>query len=246
MNHRIPTFSRRIPEPNTMERVEMDVFARFSQEQYERWIIPLVDDVIAAHAPAAGDAILDVACGPGLLSKEFARRFRRCTITGIDISPEALRHARASCAGMPNVRLVKGSIERLPFESGNFAIVVCKDSLHHFPSARRALTEMLRVLRPGGLLYVQDMRRDLPQYLLRRSVPPVSVMQKLQYYSTRASYTKRELSTLIARLPDVARWSIGTRLASRAVLRRYSAVEPRLLREGFQARYRAVIRKRRI
>lgn len=100
-------------------------------------------------------AVLDVGCGTGIALIEVCRRAPGgCRLAaGVDVSPEMVRQARrkAAALGMPAWFAV-ASAETLPFPSGLFDIVVSSSAFHWFPDRRAALAEMLRVLKPGGLL----------------------------------------------------------------------------------------------
>lgn len=78
-------------------------------------------------------------------------------LTGLDLSPEMLAAARrrAAALGRP-VTLVEGDAQDMPFADGEFDTVVCALALCAIPDQRRALAEMHRVLRPGGLLLLVD------------------------------------------------------------------------------------------
>jgi ubiquinone/menaquinone biosynthesis C-methylase UbiE len=161
--HNAIIFKKRIPEPKAMEAIEMAVFDALSKENYRRWMLPLVDDFLFRTRISEG-TIVDIACGPGLLSKALAERSKKFTVVGIDISVHALGLARKNCAKLKNTRFIKGSVYALPFKTESADAVICKDSFHHFDRPASALKEMLRVLKPNGYVYIQDMRRDVPQY----------------------------------------------------------------------------------
>ena len=107
-------------------------------------------------APASDWHILDVACGPGLVTAALARRARE--VVAVDLTPERLRRARQRCAaaGLTNVEFRQGSVTELPFDDGSFDAVVTRLSIHHFAEPTRPLKEMARVLRPGGRFVVAD------------------------------------------------------------------------------------------
>ena len=109
----------------------------------------------ALGADAAG-VILDVACGPGIVSAALAARARE--VVALDITPEMLNRARQRCAeaGLRNVTFREGSATELPLADDSFDAVVTRLSIHHFPEPGRALGEMFRVLRPGGRLVLAD------------------------------------------------------------------------------------------
>jgi ubiquinone/menaquinone biosynthesis C-methylase UbiE len=110
---------------------------------------------------SAGDTLLDLACGPGIYTRPFARRIAPGLAVGLDLSPAMLRHARsrARAAGLGNLALVRGDALRLPFADARFDAVNCCGALHLFPDADLALREVRRVLKPGGRFTVAAFRR---------------------------------------------------------------------------------------
>jgi SAM-dependent methyltransferase len=91
--------------------------------------------------------ILDAGCGSGRTLDELAHYGRA---SGVDISQDAVDTARSR--GHRDVRI--GAIEEMPFDDGSFDLVTCLDVVEHTPDDRRALGELRRVTRPGGLLLV--------------------------------------------------------------------------------------------
>jgi ubiquinone/menaquinone biosynthesis C-methylase UbiE len=108
-----------------------------------------------------GDRLLDLACGPGIYSRPFARQIAPGLVVGLDLSPPMLRHARrrARAEGLGNLALVRGDALRLPFADGRFDVVNCCGALHLFPDPDLALREVHRVLKPGGRFTVAAFRR---------------------------------------------------------------------------------------
>lgn len=237
------TFSRRISEPKIMEEKELKVFEDLSKKNYKRWFIPFVDEALQTMKIKEGK-ILDVGCGPGLLAKEFAVRSRKLEVTGIDTSFYAIRLAQKNCEGLKNTRFQIGNAYKIPFPERTFDLVVCKDSFHHFDNIKRALQEMLRVLKDHGTLYAQDLRRDLPQYLLQRAIPPNTILKKLQFYSARAAYTKKEIQKVLKDL-HINTYNVKTKKLSMHIVQAYEkrGLNPTQLKEGLQARYIAIVRK---
>lgn len=108
--------------------------------------------VLSACPPPA--RVLDVGCGTGAL----AARLTACgyEVTGLDPSAGMLNqlHARA-----PGIKAVRGSAARMPFGDGEFDLSLSVATMHHIADAaavRSALTEMVRVVRPGGRVIVWD------------------------------------------------------------------------------------------
>jgi ubiquinone/menaquinone biosynthesis C-methylase UbiE len=100
--------------------------------------------------------ILDVACGPGIVTAALAAKAR--AVVAFDLTPEMLLQARDRCAkaGLTNVTFEQGNATALPFPDNNFDGVVTRLSVHHFDTPRLVLNEMFRVLRPGGKLVLAD------------------------------------------------------------------------------------------
>ncbi len=102
------------------------------------------------------DKVLDVACGPGLVAFEFARKVQ--FIDGIDLTPEMIRQAKLGQEerGLKNMAWQIGTADPLPFEDGSFTLVITRYSFHHLQSPLSVLLEMVRVCRAGGRLLVAD------------------------------------------------------------------------------------------
>ncbi|MCW2986446.1 MAG: methyltransferase protein [Conexibacter sp.] len=97
-----------------------------------------------------GDGVLDVACGPGNFTREFARIVGGGGLAvGIDASAPMLARAVADTPD-GDVAYVRGDAERLPFRDASFDAVCCFAALHLFADPESALDHMARVLTPGG------------------------------------------------------------------------------------------------
>lgn len=116
----------------------------------------LLATMAACAGVRADDAVLDVACGPGIVSCFFAKRAGE--VTGLDVVPAMLERARRTQAeqGVTNVAWKLGSATELPFAAETFDCVVTRFSFHHFLEPEVALGEMKRVCRPGGRIVVCD------------------------------------------------------------------------------------------
>ncbi len=115
----------------------------------------LTERFVQAAGPDPG-GVLDVACGPGIVSAALAPRARE--VVGLDVTPEMLSKARQRCeaAGLRNVSFREGSATDLPFAEDAFDTVVTRLAIHHFSEPRQVLGEISRVLRPGGRLVLAD------------------------------------------------------------------------------------------
>jgi len=101
-------------------------------------------------------AVLDLACGPGVVTAAVARL--ATSVVAFDATPAMLDKARKRCAeaGLENVVFRQGDAAALPFEKGEFDTVVTRLAIHHFEAPSRVLSEIFRVLRPGGRLVIAD------------------------------------------------------------------------------------------
>jgi SAM-dependent methyltransferase len=98
---------------------------------------------------SAGDRVLDVACGPGNFTRDFARAAGDGLVVGIDASPTMLGVA-ARDTESANVAYVRGDACDLPFRDASFDAVCCFAALYLIEEPMRALEEIVRVLAPGG------------------------------------------------------------------------------------------------
>jgi ubiquinone/menaquinone biosynthesis C-methylase UbiE len=116
----------------------------------------LTQRFVTALGDAARGLVLDVACGPGILSAAIAKAARE--VVAFDLTPEMLKKAAQRCneAGLTNVTFREGNAAELPFADGAFDAVVTRLSVHHFDHPERVLSEIFRVLRPGGSFVIAD------------------------------------------------------------------------------------------
>src|SRR5262245_41222616 len=130
-------------------------------EAYEQRFVPalfaqlapwLVDQV----GMRAGQSVLDVACGTGILARTVADRVAPGGVTGVDRN-----EAMLTIAGRlrPDIDWRHGDVAALPFEDDTFDVVLCQSGLMFFPDANAALAEMARVAASGGTVGVQVFAR---------------------------------------------------------------------------------------
>jgi SAM-dependent methyltransferase len=106
-----------------------------------------------------GMRLLDVGCGPGTITMDLADLVGPSgRVTALDNTEEALGHAReeASRRGTTNVDFVVGDAQALDLPNDEFDVVHAHQVLHHLDDPPRALREMRRVCRPGGLVAARD------------------------------------------------------------------------------------------
>ncbi|MEW5735247.1 MAG: class I SAM-dependent methyltransferase [Thermodesulfobacteriota bacterium] len=115
----------------------------------------------AARLSDAG-SLLDLACGPGIYTRPFARAMKAKPVVGVDLSMPMLRQALryASRQNLDNLCFARASAFSLPFADRSFDVVNCCGALHLFGDTPRALTEISRVLSPGGRFTAAVFRRN--------------------------------------------------------------------------------------
>jgi ubiquinone/menaquinone biosynthesis C-methylase UbiE len=158
--------------------------------------------------PAGGD-ILEIAPGPGYLSVELARQ-SRYRVTGLDISKTFVEIAQrnAEQAKVP-VDFRQGNASAMPFAAGSFDLVVCRAAFKNFSEPVKAISEMCRVLKPGGRAMIIDLRRDVSQKTINQYVDRLGVgffsawMMRLtfRFMLIKRAYTREQVSQFVALSP---------------------------------------------
>lgn len=154
------------------------------------------------HIP--GGRVLDVATGSGGFIGFLLEGLQDpAEIVGIDTSERAAAAFGQAFKDTPAVRFESMDAGRMSFPDASFDTVCIANSLHHLPEPARVLSEMLRVLRPGGTLLVLEMFRDgqaesqITHVLLHHWWAAVDRTQQVVHNET---YTRAEITTLIAGL----------------------------------------------
>jgi ubiquinone/menaquinone biosynthesis C-methylase UbiE len=128
---------------------------------------------IAEMLPA-GSVILEVAPGPGFLAVELAKQ--GFAVTGLDISATFVELAtkNAAAAGV-KAHFKRGNASEMPFSDQSFDFLVCRAAFKNFSDPVGALTEMHRVLKPGGRGLIIDLCRDTPMAEIGKYVDGLGV-----------------------------------------------------------------------
>jgi ubiquinone/menaquinone biosynthesis C-methylase UbiE len=115
--------------------------------------------IVEAAELAAGMQVLDVACGSGEPSISMAVRLKETGgpsghVTGMDMAgaPLEVARERARVRGLDNVEFVQGDVHAIPYADGSFDRVTCRLGVMFFSDLPKALAEMHRVLKPGGVV----------------------------------------------------------------------------------------------
>jgi SAM-dependent methyltransferase len=122
--------------------------SKFVPALFAEWAPRLAD----AAGIAPGQAVLDVACGTGIVARAAADRMKADGhVVGLDLNPAMLAVARRL---RPDLEWRQGDVACLPFADGRFDAALCQMALMFFPDPAGALREMARVVKPGGAVAV--------------------------------------------------------------------------------------------
>lgn len=125
-------------------------------ENYEKFFVPaigapLASDLVRAAGLRAGEKILDVACGTGVVTRLAAARVGKGgAVSGLDVNPGMLAVARSTNSHGAAIDWYETSAEAMPLADASFDVVLCQMGLQFIPDKVQALKECRRVLRPGG------------------------------------------------------------------------------------------------
>lgn len=134
-----------------------------------------------------GMALLDIGCGPGTITADFAALIAPGTVTAVDITDAALDAARAEirARNLSNVSFTTADVHALEFPSDAFDVVHAHQVLQHVPDPVRALREMRRVCKPGGIVAVRD--ADYAGFIWYPQLPELDRWLQLYEQAARAN-----------------------------------------------------------
>ena len=121
------------------------------------------DAAIARAALPENALVADVGTGTGFVLRGLLAQAGE--LTGFDHSPEMLAVARSNFAGLLNVRFQLAEGQHLPAEDNYFDAVFANMYLHHAPDPQAAISEMARILKPGGKLLITDLDTHLEAWM---------------------------------------------------------------------------------
>jgi len=164
---------------------------------YEHWHRYALARQLSQHR-----SVLDVACGEGYGAAMLAENAER--VIGVDISVDAIRHARSRYGRQANLEFIAASCDRLPFPDTSFDLAISFETIEHIETQQAFIAELARVLRPDGVLllsspnkrlysdahdyhnefHVRELYRDELEELLRAAFPHRFWLgQKLLFHS---------------------------------------------------------------
>lgn len=154
-------------------------------------------------------SVLEIAPGPGYFCIELAK-LGNYEITGLDISKSFVEIARrnAANAGL-KIDFREGNASAMPFQDNTFDFTFCQAAFKNFSEPVRAIAEMHRVLRPGGISVISDLRRDASAAEIEREIKGMGigplnrflVRWTFRNMLLKSAYTVDEMRAMVAETP---------------------------------------------
>jgi ubiquinone/menaquinone biosynthesis C-methylase UbiE len=136
----------------------VELLFRGTADVMRRQIIPPVTEYVRRAGDASHVKLLDIACGTGRTLHQLARTHPTMRLHGVDLSPAYIKRARKRLADVDELTLAVENAEALPWADASFDIVTSVYLFHELPrnARRNVVREMLRVVKPGGLVVIED------------------------------------------------------------------------------------------
>src|SRR5262245_59494275 len=120
--------------------------------------------IVGRYLPAEG-AVCEVGCGSARLLARVGLTSSALSLVAVDQSSVALELAKATAAAFKvSIRTIQGTVVALPLQDATVDVVLSGGLLEHFPEPEPVLAEMVRVLRPGGIIYADVVPRKISWY----------------------------------------------------------------------------------
>ncbi len=116
---------------------------------------PITERTLEEMSLSAADRVLELGCGDGWATRTLATKVGATSlVVGVDVSDGMVQQARAKSAQFANLQFICGSAQRLPCKADTFTKLLSVESFYYFEDQRAVLRELLRVLAPGGQIFV--------------------------------------------------------------------------------------------
>jgi ubiquinone/menaquinone biosynthesis C-methylase UbiE len=178
--------------------------------------------LLTALDPRRGDAVLDIGCGPGTDLPALAEAVGDAgTVTGVDQDPAMVEQARQRTAAYPQVEVRAGDAHALPLDDASVDRARADRVLQHLADPARALAELRRVVRPGGLVALAEPDWDT----LAIDDTDTAISRAYTRYVTTSAVRNAAIGRQLARLLDDAGFEVASVDASVVLLRDYRTAE---------------------
>ncbi len=173
-------------------------FAKTSQQMQEEYgrfaerVVSLFD----------GGMLVEIGPGPAYVSIEIAKRLPNVEIVGLEISETMIEIAKENAEkhGLSEkITLRKGDASNMPFEDAEFDFAVTSGSLHHWKKPNQVLSEIYRILKPGCVALISDLRKDAPKGKVDEFADKIGskFMRWGLRHSFKEGYTARQMQEMV-------------------------------------------------
>jgi ubiquinone/menaquinone biosynthesis C-methylase UbiE len=149
-----------------------------------------------------GDSVLEIAPGAGYLSIELSK-LGKFEVTGLDISKDLIEICikNANEAGV-HIDFLQGNVSNMPFQSDTFNFIICVLAFKNFKEPLKALEEMYRVLKPGGIALIMDLNREASMSLTKKVAEKMGLQGFKAYIAgaiqRNGAFSRKEFETLFS------------------------------------------------
>ncbi len=186
------------------------VTGEFTVESYDKMMRGLMekgylDTSKLTEAGITSGVALEVGPGPGYLGIDWLTKTKDTILKGLDLSADMIMVAQRNAKEFhvdDRVEYVLGDAKQMLFLDETFDAVFSNGSLHEWSDPKAVLSEIYRVLKPGGVYYISDLRRDITLFarlLLQIAIP--RERKKGFLSSLNASYTTEEIAPILSGTP---------------------------------------------
>ena len=186
------------------------VTGEFTVKSYDKMIRGLMekgylDTSKLTEAGITSGVALEVGPGPGYLGIDWLTKTKDTILKGLDLSADMIMVAQRNAKEFhvdDRVEYVLGDAKQMLFLDETFDAVFSNGSLHEWSDPKAVLSEIYRVLKPGGVYYISDLRRDITLFarlLLQIAIP--RERKKGFLSSLNASYTTEEIAPILSGTP---------------------------------------------
>lgn len=147
-------------------------------DELNRYSIQLYHQA-ASQIDLRGKKVLEVSCGHGGGASYLTRTLHPASYTGLDFNSAAIEFCKER-HHVPGLDFVQGDAENLPFPDGSFDVVINVEASHIYPDVERFISEVTRVVRPGGHFLYTDFisRANLPAIEAALARPPLRILSE--------------------------------------------------------------------
>ncbi|MBN2040471.1 MAG: class I SAM-dependent methyltransferase [Spirochaetes bacterium] len=214
------SIKHRIPEGeaiNDSMEITMEQYSEIMKKQLGKEYEKFSDNIIKRIKPGKNFKILEIGPGPGWAGISLLKKRPDLVLEGLEASSDMIRVAgkNADREGVSaRCSYKNGVVEDMrTLNSSVYDLVISRDSMHHWTDPEKAFSEIKRVLKPEGKLYIHDSRRDMNLFgklivnISSRFIP--NNMGKYWKSSIAASYTPKEIEELLNRI-KYDKWSVSS------------------------------------